>query len=106
MTNSNQDTLKAKLSAETAEIAWSELQRFFARGLVIAVDESMDLVEVATQVASDNKNLVEQWTQSGALHPVSNDTARDWFEQQAFVWAVAVAPWVLVQALRNSDGKN
>ena len=33
--------------AETAKIAWQELQRFFAQGLAIGVEPELDLVDVA-----------------------------------------------------------
>ena len=38
----SQETLeKAKLNQETSKIAWSELQRYFAQGVVLCVDDSL-----------------------------------------------------------------
>ncbi|HTH44438.1 MAG TPA: DUF2288 family protein, partial [Oxalicibacterium sp.] len=42
-----QQLLHAKLNMETAQMAWSELLRYFAGGHVIAVSSELDLVEVA-----------------------------------------------------------
>ena len=36
------ELLHAKLNLETAEITWTELQRFFAQGVLYAVDASVD----------------------------------------------------------------
>ena len=45
---------KAKVNLETSQIAWKELQRFFAAGLAISVAAELDLVEVAFQFSVDN----------------------------------------------------
>lgn len=97
MTDSLQDLEKAKVNLETSLIAWQELQRFFAAGLAIAVDQSLDLVEVAYQFSVDNKPLVQEWLKASRIGPVSDSQARDWFENEAEVWAVVVKPWILVQ---------
>lgn len=100
MTNQDQelDLEKAKVNLETSQIPWLELQRFFAAGLAIAVDESLDLVEVAYQFSIDNKTLVQQWLSQGLIGPVSDNQANDWVEQKSDVWAVVVKPWILVQS--------
>ena len=95
-----EDLERAKLNAETAQIAWQELQRFFAAGAVIAVDPGLDLVEVAWQMSRDNKTQFEQWIADGRVAAVSDAQALAWFEADAAVWAVTVKPWVLVQAPR------
>ncbi|ARN76245.1 hypothetical protein BST96_00755 [Oceanicoccus sagamiensis] len=91
--------LKTKLNKETAKINWQELQRHYASGAVIAVANGNDLIEVACQFSLDNKEAVEQWLTSGAMVKVDDQQAAQWFEQQATLWAVVVAPWVLVQEI-------
>ena len=88
---------KTKVNLETSKIPWVELQRFFAGGLAIAVGEELDLVEVAYQFAADNKTLVANWLDSGAVAKVSDQQAQDWLDNQRSVWAVVVKPWILVQ---------
>ena len=44
--------LRAKINAETAQIAWTGVQRFFAQGKAIYVHPSADLVEVALESLS------------------------------------------------------
>ena len=87
------------INAETAKIAWQELQRFFAQGNALAVAPELDLVEVAYQVSLDNKQQVEVWLEAGQFGPVSDAQALEWLEANALMWSVVVRPWVLVQPL-------
>ena len=89
--------LKTKLNKETAKIDWQELQRHYASGAVIAVANGIDLIEVACQLSLDNKEAVEQWLTEQAIAKVDDQQAALWFEGQVTLWAVVVAPWVLVQ---------
>lgn len=91
------DILQTRLNQETSRIAWSELQRFFAAGTVVAVAPELDLVDVAAQFSADNRNQVEQWLIAGHIGKVSDQQAKDWLVSDAEVWAVVVRPWVLVQ---------
>lgn len=93
-----QDFKRASVNLETAQIAWNELQRFFANGSAIFVSEALDLVEVAYQISADNKTQVAQWLEAGQIARVTDEQARAWYEADATVWAVVVRPYVLVQA--------
>ena len=42
---------KAKVNEETSQIAWKDLQRFFAGGTIIYVAPELDLVDVAFQMS-------------------------------------------------------
>lgn len=97
MSQAEIDLVREKVNLETSQIAWKELQRFFASGTAVYVAPGLDLVEVAYQFSMDNKALVEQWMQSGQLGLVSDRQAIDWLEADAQVWAVVVKPWILVQ---------
>jgi len=98
MTTSNQqDIYRAKVNLETAQIAWKELQRFFASGAAIHASDDLDLVEVAFQMSRDNAAQIQQWMVAGKLSKVTDEQAAVWFETDALVWAVVVSPWVLVQ---------
>ncbi|MCK4840534.1 MAG: DUF2288 domain-containing protein [Methylococcales bacterium] len=89
---------KKEINSETSQIAWQELQRFFASGLTIFVCSDIDLVDVAYQFSIDNKTQVEQWLKNEEIAPVSDQQALKWCEENASVWAVVVKPWVLVQS--------
>lgn len=92
-----QRRLSDKLNLETATVPWTELQSFFARGVVIRVIPSMDLFLVAEQLAADNAPVVEQWMSEGRVAKVSDSEAAQWLEQDTHLWTVVIKPWVLVQ---------
>lgn len=89
--------LRDKLTLETAMISWRELESFYARGVVVLVQPSLDLVEVGYQLAQDNKQQVDQWMATQQVGPVASAEAHEWHHQQAQLWALVIAPWVLVQ---------
>ena len=89
--------LRQRLLGETALAPWTELQRFFAGGKVLAAQRSLDLIDVAIAFAEDNSERVQGWLQSGEVAPVTDDEARHWFEADAELWTVVVKPWLLVQ---------
>lgn len=90
-------TLYAKLLGETAPITWQELQPFFARGALLWVDGAQDLVEVALAVAEDDQAKVAAWLQADLLAKVEEARAEDLLARDPQLWAVVVAPWVLIQ---------
>ncbi len=95
--------LKEKINLETSQIAWSELQRFFASGAAVFVDNALDLVEVAYAFSMDDKQHVSQWLATQQVALVSDEQARDWLNRNTQVWAVVVKPWILVQDRPISD---
>lgn len=92
-----QQLLHAKLNMETAQMAWSELLRYFAGGHVIAVSSELDLVEVAARFTVDDTAAVQQWLSEERIARVTDDQARAWLEADALLWTVVARPWVLVQ---------
>lgn len=99
MTESN-ETLQAKLNAETAKLRWTELEPHFARGAVIVVNPDLDLVRVAQCVAADDKQSVADWLEHGQIRRAEPSHAEDWSRRDPQLWAVVTAPWVLVQEAR------
>lgn len=89
--------LYAKLLGETAAIRWQELEPFFARGALLRVASALDLVAVALAVAQDDRPNVAGWLSGGTVARLTEEQARDWLTRDPALWAVVVAPWVLVQ---------
>ncbi|MGG1943998.1 DUF2288 domain-containing protein [Trinickia sp. NRRL B-1857] len=89
--------LYLKLLAETAQIAWPELERFFARGMLLLVARDMDLVTVATAIAEDDSAQVTGWLSAGLVQRMQAQTAADFAARDPNLWAVVVSPWVCVQ---------
>jgi hypothetical protein len=94
-------TLYAKLLGETAPISWQELQPFFARGALLMVEGTQDLIAVAQAVAENDRGKVSAWLASGQLKKIDDDSAADLLARDPPLWAVVVAPWVLVQERRE-----
>ena len=97
------EELKAHFNRETSKIHWSELQRFYARGVVIAVEDGADLIDIAIAMHRDDKEAVATWLESGRIFKVEDEHARQWAEANAEHWAVVVAPWVLVQQHKDAQ---
>lgn len=95
--NESIEILRAKLNGETAKVAWAEMQRHHARGVVIHVSGELDLVEVAVAMAHDDGASVSCWMQAGQMEKVTDKQARDWLTRDPVLWSVVVTPWVLVQ---------
>jgi hypothetical protein len=91
------DILRAKLNLETAQLAWPELERHFARGDVIKVAVGVDLIDAALHIAENNTATVEAWLADRRIARAELADAEDWHARQPMFWAVVVAPWVLVQ---------
>lgn len=93
----NGETLWGELNSQTARIRWSELQRYFAKGLVVKVAPGLDLVEIALALIRDDAGEIEPMIADGKIVRANDDHARKWSETDPELWAVVVAPWVLVQ---------
>ena len=103
MSDSNNDTLKHLLNTETAKIRWTELQRFFASGTAIFVENTLDLVEISQHIAANNAPAIEALMNTQQIHKVTDQQAIHWFENNTELWAVVVKPWVLVQTVDTTN---
>ncbi|MEP1214258.1 MAG: DUF2288 domain-containing protein [Marinobacter sp.] len=99
MSSSHQspDDIKAKLNLETSRINWHDLQVYYARGHVVKVSPELDLLDVAAELAADNTARFQQWMSAGQVGDVAPELAQQWYDSNAELWAVVIAPWVLVQ---------
>ena len=95
-------TEKAKLNLETAQVAWTELQRFFAQGSVIWVDESLDMIEVAHSIAQDDSDAIKNWMDKKQVSQVQDKQAKRWLAEDIWLWSVVVRPLILVQEITLS----
>lgn len=93
------DILRAKLNLETARLGWPELERHFARGVVVRVQPGSDLVEAALAMAENRAAQVETWLADGTLARPDMEDAQRWHAAQQVFWGVVVAPFVLVQEI-------
>ncbi|MGD8925946.1 MAG: DUF2288 domain-containing protein [Thioalkalispiraceae bacterium] len=92
-------TTKQKLNLETGKLSWSELQVFFARGVVVVVNPELDLIEIAAHISGNNAHEIEQLINRQQVKRANDEHARNWVENEPAFWAVVVSPWVLVQEI-------
>lgn len=97
MTEQDPGIIKQKLNHDTAKIEWSALQEPLRQELVIKVSTDLDLIEVGCQFSLDNHDQVKAWMDSAQVQKVDDAQAQAWSEDNRELWAVVVAPWVLVQ---------
>ena len=53
------EQITARLNTETARIEWKELERHFARGVLLTVSPELDLVEVGAHMIHDDKHIID-----------------------------------------------
>jgi len=90
-------TLYAKLLGETAIIEWKALERFWAKGDLIWVDPSLDLIAVAEAMAENRSEIFAKWRSDGTVGPVSAEQALDLQSRDPEIWAVVVSPFIVIQ---------
>lgn len=89
--------LETRLNGQTAQIHWLELQRYFARGVVRQVAVGMDLITVGRAIIDNENSTVQAWLDAEVLTVPDEGRAQRWFDANTKLWALVVAPWVLVQ---------
>lgn len=89
--------LETRLNLETGRITWKELGFFFARGRVLQVTGDLDLIEVASALANDKASQVSAWLDAQQVSILPDAVAKIWAADDHNLWAVVVAPWVVVQ---------
>ncbi len=92
-------SLEERLRGEVGQIQWPELERHFARGVLLEVASEEDIVAVAAGMARDDSAWIGELTGRGALSRPEMSDAASWHADGASFQAVVVAPWVLVQRL-------
>lgn len=102
MISDESSDLLLKLNRETSRIPWKDLQRFYAQGAVLVVGPDVDLIAAAAAVANDDAAAVSAWMKDEQLKIATEEVALNWLAEDCEVWAVVVAPWVLVQKERGS----
>lgn len=93
-------SVRDKLNAETGKMEWHELERYYAKGMVIKVDSTLDLIDVAEAIVGDDKDRVSAWMAEEKLGVPKDDEVVIWVENKPLFWAVVVAPWVVIQEIK------
>ncbi len=101
--NDTELTTQQKFERELAPISFLELQKFFASGMMIVVSQRLSVIEVAMNLHEDNVETIQRWMNEESIVRAHDDHAKQWVANQTKFNAVTVAPWVLVQEIRNEE---
>ncbi len=100
---SHELTPKQHFEQELGVISYLDLQKFFAKGVVLIADEKLDVVEVALAINEDAADKVQAWVDENMLTRANDDHAKAWVIEDSVFKAVTVAPWVLVQEVKVAE---
>lgn len=95
------EELLNRIQLDTESVAWNDLAIFFAKGKVICVDSQLALVDVAFQMSKDNRELIDELMTRRLLFVMTDELAKQWFDNHSVVLASVVSPWVLVQKIET-----
>ena len=96
------EDLRTRLSKERGPIDYLEVQKFFAKGVILVVDAQLDLVDVAEKIHADDTDCIEDWISAKLVVRAHDEHARKWLDNNTRFEAVTMMPWLLVQEIDNS----
>jgi hypothetical protein len=90
--------MRDSLAASVGPVHFSDLRAHLARGAVIIVDRSLDILDVGVAIAKDDKDVVAAWIDKGLLTKPSLEELARWEKIEDARWeSLVVAPYVLVK---------
>lgn len=89
---------REELALSIDEAEWSWLRAHLERGGLILVNDTLDLVDAAVKVVSDDTAPIEEWIQSGKIGKPTESQIHTWDadKQKKFTMLIA-SPYVLIQ---------
>lgn len=95
------EEIKARLNLETGKLSWQELERYFAKGILIHVSNDFDLLEIAAAIAEDQKEKIKKLLDSAQVSKPDIKQAEKWHVNETVFWTVVVVPWILIQEMSS-----
>lgn len=91
-------SLREELEQSMGPVQFSDLRAHLARGAVIVVDASLDLLTVGEALAKDDKERVARWIADGLVGKPSLEVLDRWSKMEGPAWtSLVVQPFVLVR---------
>ncbi len=91
------EELVAKLNGETAIVAWKEIERFFAKGNLLLIDQGVDLINCAADLSLDNAEEIKPLIDSEKIQRMPMEFVKENCKPETEFWTVVVAPYILSQ---------
>ncbi|WP_251359956.1 DUF2288 family protein [Kangiella sp. TOML190] len=91
------EELIAKLNGETAVVAWPEIERFFAKGNLLLIQQGVDLINCAADMSLDNGQEIAKLIDQEKIQAMPIEFVKANCKADTQFWTVVVAPYILVQ---------
>ncbi|MBT8123888.1 MAG: DUF2288 family protein [Gammaproteobacteria bacterium] len=65
--------------------------------MLILVSDTLDLVEVGSEISSDHADQIKQWTEVELLARNFDQRAIAWGKNNTEVWTIVIRPWILIK---------
>ncbi len=95
----NEKKTREQLQQECAPLFYKEVERFFAKGMLVLVSKNVDIINVALIIQDDNVQALQKLIDEGQVVRVNDNHAIQWSQQQSQLLAVTAVPWLLVQEI-------
>ncbi|VAW42025.1 hypothetical protein MNBD_GAMMA01-33 [hydrothermal vent metagenome] len=90
---------RKQLQQECAPIFFHEIERFFAKGMLILVAKDVDIIDIALILQADNTKQLQQLIKQEKVTRVHDKHAIQWSKQPTQLLAITAVPWLLVQEI-------
>lgn len=92
--------LQSKLEKELQKTHWQDLHNHALEDRLILVDNQLDLIKAAVEVASDNSQVVSDWMNDNLVRKPSKEEIETWNSNKNLEFQfIIVQPFVLAQSL-------
>ncbi len=88
-----------ELKGECAPVFYKEIEKFFAKGMLVLVADELDIIDVALAIQNDQTEQMEQWIKDKQVIRVHDEHAIKWSKTNEPLMAITAVPWVLVQEI-------
>ena len=95
----NEKNIRDHFQREIGPVLWKDLEIFFARGMIIEVDQNLDLLDTAVAAALNDTEKIQGLMQAGLIHKLQDETALELSQSNGVLLGVVSPPWVFVQRM-------
>lgn len=95
--------VRDRFEKDLAEVNWKDMRIHLQRDVIILVSDLLDLLDVATAVAEDNKDQVSLWIAAGKLTKPTKEQIDQWENQLEKPFKMLIAqPYILAQPVTHA----
>jgi len=88
-----------ELKGECAPVFYKEVEKFFAKGVLVLVAGDLDIINVALAIQNDEIKQIQEWINARQVIRVYEKHALNWSKNNEPLMAITTVPWVLVQEI-------